>query len=112
MHQGQKKKELTRKYTADSGGIQRHQKVYHKGIANVLGEFYSKLYAEDQLGEEVQDPQNSETRMNTERESRIDNEFTQDEVQTAIDNLKKIKQVTTVETVLKISRHATERRKK
>ena len=64
-----------------------------KGIAIVSA--YSKLYAEDQLGEEVQDPHNSEMRMSTERESRIDNvknevpEFTQDEVQTAIDNLKK-----------------------
>ena len=43
-----------------------------KGIPNVFGEFYSKLYAEDQLGQEVQDPHNSETRMNTERESRVD----------------------------------------
>ena len=33
-----------------------------KGIANVFGEFYSKLHAENQLGEEVQDPQNLETR--------------------------------------------------
>ena len=40
-------------------------------------------------------------------------EFTQDEVQTAIDNLKKrVKQVTTMESVLMIPRHATERRKK
>ena len=66
-----------------------------KGIANVFAEFYSKFYAEDQLGEEVQDPHNSETKMNTERESRIDDvkneipESTQDEVQTAIDNLEK-----------------------
>ena len=66
-----------------------------KGIANVFDEFYSKLHAEDQLGEEVQDPHNSETRMNTERERRIDDvrieipEVTQDEGQTAIDNLKR-----------------------
>ena len=33
-----------------------------KEIANVFGEFYSKLHAENQLGEEVQDPQNLETR--------------------------------------------------
>ena len=65
------------------------------GIANVFGEFYSNIYAEDQLREEVQDPHNSATRMSTERESRIDDvkneipEFTQVEVQTAIDNLKK-----------------------
>ena len=66
-----------------------------KRIANVFGEFFSKLYAEDQLGEEVQEAHNSETRMNIERESSIDEvkneipEFTQDEVQAAIDSLKK-----------------------
>ena len=43
---------------------QSHQK---KGIANVFGEFYSKLHAENQLGEEVPNPQNLETRMNTEQ---------------------------------------------
>ena len=58
--------------------------------ANLLGEFYSKLYAEERLGEEVQDPHNSETKMNTGRESCNDDvqdeipEITQDEVQTAI----------------------------
>ena len=57
--------------------------------------------------------------MSTERESRIDDvkneipEFTQDEVQTAIDNLKKkVKQVTTAESVPRTSRPATQRRKK
>ena len=67
-----------------------------KGIANVFGEFYSKLYSGERLAEEVQDPHNSETRMNTERESCNDDdekneipEFTQDEAQTAIDSLKK-----------------------
>ena len=40
-----------------------------KGIATVFGEFYSKIYAEHQLGEEVQDPQNLETRINTEKKS-------------------------------------------
>ena len=65
-----------------------------KGIANVFGEFYSKLYAEERLGEEVQDPHKSETRTNTVGESCNDDEkteipeFTQDEVQTAIDSLK------------------------
>ena len=68
-----------------------------EGIANVFGDFYIKLHAEDQLGEEVRHPHNSETRLNIERESRIDEvkneipEFTQDEVQTAIESLKKIK---------------------
>ena len=53
-------------------------------------QFYSKLYAEERLGEEVRDPHNSETRMNTGRESSNDDvqdeipEITQDEVQTAI----------------------------
>ena len=40
-----------------------------KGIANVVGEFYSKLYAEHQLGEEVQDLQSLETKVNTEKKS-------------------------------------------
>ena len=66
-----------------------------KGVANVFGEFYSKLCAENQLGEEVQDPQNLETRMNTEKKSCNEDvrneipEFTQDEVQAAIDSFKK-----------------------
>ena len=66
-----------------------------EGIAYVFGEFYIKLHAEDQLGKEVLHPHNSETRVNIERESRIDEvkneipEFTQDEVQTAIESLKK-----------------------
>ena len=69
--------------------------TWRRGIANVFGEFYSKLYAENQLGEDVQDPQNLETRMNTEGESCNDDvrnetpEFTQDEAQAAIDSLKK-----------------------
>ena len=32
-----------------------------------FGEFYSKLHAEERLREEVQDPHNSETRMNTQK---------------------------------------------
>ena len=76
-----------------------------KGIANVFGEFYSKLY-------------NLETRMNTEKTSCNEDvrneipEFTQDEVQATIDNLKKGKQMTTTESGPKTSRHATKRRKK
>ena len=42
-----------------------------KGIANVSGEFFSKPYAENELGEKVQDPQNLETRMNTEKNTRL-----------------------------------------
>ena len=38
----------------------------------LFGEFYGKLFAEDQLGDEVQVSHNSETRMNIERESDID----------------------------------------
>ena len=89
-----------------------------KGIATVFGEFYSKMYAEHQFGEEVQDPQNLETRINTKKKSwneEVRNEipdFTQDEVQAAIDNLKKVKQVTTTESGPKTSRHAVKRRKK
>ena len=113
-----KKNKTTRKDTADSGGIQRHQKyIMHKkfgrkrthipkvkndkgetitsrkGIANVFGEFCSKLHAENQLGQEVQDPQNQETIMNTEKKNCNEDvrneipEFTQDEVQAATDSL-------------------------
>ena len=91
-----------------------------KGIANVFGEFYSRLYVEDQLGEEVQDPHKSETRMNIGRESRIDEvkneipEFTQDEVQTAIDGLKKKGKASGSDGIRaeETSRHATKRRKR
>ena len=126
VHQGQKKNEKTRKIQRileEFKGITSMSRIKsgrkttlipkvkndkaetvtsRKRIANVFGEFFSKLYAEDQPGEEVQDPHNSETRMNVERESSIDEvrneipEFTQDEVQAAIDCLKKKeKQVTT-----------------
>ena len=70
-----------------------------KGIANVLGEFYSKLYAETQLGEETQESENMETRMSNEKKSCNEDvkneipEFAQDEVQAATDKLKKMKQV-------------------
>ena len=71
------------------------------------------------LEEEVQDPLTLETRMNTEKKScneDVRNEipdFTQDEVQAAIDNLKeKVKQVTTTESGPKTSRHVTKRRNK
>ena len=40
--------------------------TYRKGIANVFGEFYGKLFAENQLAEEVT---NLEPRMNTEKKS-------------------------------------------
>ena len=66
-----------------------------KGIACVFGVFCSEPCAGEPLGEEVQDPHISETRMNTERESCNDDlnnqmpEFTQHEVQTAIHSLKK-----------------------
>ena len=89
MHQGQKKNNTTRKYSAESRRIQRHQKFFmhkkwqeknahpeskegqrrEKVFANVLGDFYSKLYAEKQLGEKEQDRQNLELRMNTEKKS-------------------------------------------
>ena len=66
-----------------------------KGVANVFGAFYSKLYAENRLGEEVQDPQNLEIRMNTEQKSYHEDlrneipEFTQVEIQAAIDSFNK-----------------------
>ena len=41
-----------------------------EGIANVFGEFYNKLPAENHVGEEVQDPQNLEPRNNTEKKSK------------------------------------------
>ena len=67
----------------------------------------------------MRDHHNTETRMNIEREkSHIHDvkneipEFTQDEVQTAIDRLKKkVKQVT-MELELETSRHATKRQKR
>ena len=67
------------------------------GISNVFGEFYSMLFAENQHGEEVQDPSNLETRINTEQKSCNEDlrneilEFTQDEIQAAIGSLKKKK---------------------
>ena len=66
-----------------------------KGIANIFGEFYSKLYAETQLGEEAKQSQNMETRMNNEKKTCSEDvkneipEFTQEEVQAAIDKQKK-----------------------
>ena len=66
-----------------------------KGIANVFGEFCSMLYAETQLGEEIPESQNMDTRTSNEKESCSEDvkneiaEFTQDEVQAAIDKLKK-----------------------
>ena len=89
-----------------------------KGIANVFDEFYCKHYAEERCKEEVQDPHESEIRTNTEGENRNDDdknevpEFTQDETQTAIDSLKNVAQVTTMESVDKTSRHATTRRRR
>ena len=65
MHKIWKKKTLIPKVKDDKG----ETITSRKGIANVFGEFHSKLHAEDQLGEEVQDPHNSDTRMNIERES-------------------------------------------
>ena len=66
-----------------------------KAIANVSGGLYSKLFAENQPGEDVLDPQNRETRRNTEKKScngDVRNEipeFTQIEVQAAIERIKK-----------------------
>ena len=40
-----------------------------KGIANVFGELYSKLYAETQPGEEGQELQNMETKMDNEKKA-------------------------------------------
>ena len=57
--------------------------------------FTSKLYAENRLGEEVQDPQSLEIRMNTEQKSCHEDlrnetpEFTQVEIQAAIDSFNK-----------------------
>ena len=101
MHQRQKKNKTTRKDTADSA-LSRKSKnekgetiTSRKGLANVFGEFYSKLYAENQLGEEVQDPQKLRKRMNTEKKSCNEDvsngntDFTQHELQAAIDSFQK-----------------------
>ena len=46
VHQRQKRTKR-QEHTADSRRIQRHQTITaRKGITNVIGEFYSKLYAE------------------------------------------------------------------
>ena len=91
-----------------------------KGISNVFGEFYSKLHAEERFGEEVQDPHKFGSKNEHKKEkAAIDDEknevpeFTEEEEQTAIDNLKKkVKQVTTMESVQKTSRHTTTRRRR
>ena len=60
-----------------------------KGIANAFGEFFNKLYAETQLGEEIQESQNMETKTINEEKScneDVKNEipgFTQDEINTS-----------------------------
>ena len=65
-----------------------------KGIANLFGEFHSKLHAETLLAEEAQESQNMETKTNNEKKSCSEYlnieipEFTQEEVQAAIDKLK------------------------
>ena len=57
--------------------------------------FTASWYAENRLGEEVQDPQSLEIRMNTEQKSYHEDlrneipEFTQGEIQAAIDSLRK-----------------------
>ena len=62
-------------------------------MISFFDEFHSELYTEDQLGEEVQGPHNSDTRINFEREDCNDDvkneisEFAQDEVLTVIDCL-------------------------
>ena len=81
-----------------------------EGIANV--------FAETQPGEEAQESQNMETKTNKEKKSCSEDvkneipEFTQDEVQAAIENLKKVKQVTALVSGPRTSRLATQRRKK
>ena len=109
----EKKSETSRKDTADSRRIQRHQKyimhkfwkrtltlevkndkgdtiISRKRIANVFGDFYSKLFAATQLGEEAQEPRNMETETNKEKNSSSEDvkneiqEFTQIEVQAAM----------------------------
>ena len=58
-----------------------------KGTANVFGESYSKLYAETQPGEEAQESENMETKTNKEKKSC--SEDVKNEIQAAIDKLKK-----------------------
>ena len=66
-----------------------------KGIAHVFGEFYNKLDVENQIGGEAQESQNMETETIKEETSCNEDvknelpELTQDEIQAAIDKLKK-----------------------
>ena len=62
---------------------------------SLFGEFYSKLYADEQCEEVEHDPHKSETRTkkggksNEDEEMKEIPEFTKNEVQAAIDSLKK-----------------------
>ena len=58
-----RKRTLIPKVKNDKGETIRSRKE----IANVFGEFYSKLFAEIQLGEEAQESQNIETKTSKER---------------------------------------------
>ena len=74
---------------------QRGDNHIQKRNSKCFGKFYSKVYAETQLGEEAQESQNMETKTNREKKSCSEDvkneipEFTQEEVQAAIDKLKK-----------------------
>ena len=95
-----KNSEASRVYHAQNlEGKERSSRKWQISKA-VFGEFYSKLYAETQPGEEAQKSQNMEKQMDKEKgysegvKKEIP-EFTQDEAQTAIGSLKKVKEVTT-----------------
>ena len=63
-----------------------------KGIANVFGELYSKLYAGDETEEELQNTLNQESRAVGEKKRCINGEIlliTDEEIQAAINKLKK-----------------------
>ena len=109
-----KRRALITKIKNEKGGVI----TSRKGIANVFREFYKQFY-DDQEHEETEQ-ENEEN----ENESSIDvqnkdmsetmriPEITTEELQTAINRLKKKADLQTAESELKTSKHATMRRKK
>ena len=96
------------------------QVTSRKGIANVFGEFYSELYAEERFDEEKHDPHWAETR--TSKRGRIDKEEGKNEKEIPVFTKmtctlpstasKEAKQATAMESVLRTSRHVTRRKKR
>ena len=104
-----KKRVLMPKSKNDKGTI-----TSRKGIANVFGEFHSKLYAGDETEEELQNTLNHEPRAvdedkhNEEGNNEEKPMITDEEIQAAINKLK-AKPATTMEPEPKTSRLVTMR---